>query len=61
MDDAVAEQWDSGAAGRDPFLEFEVGDAAFVDAGAERGGDALHDRALVFPDGVGQAGEGREV
>lgn len=41
------------------FLESQIGDAALVDAGIERGGDALHDRGLVFPDGVGQAGEGR--
>lgn len=37
------------------FLEFQIGDAALVNAGIERGGDALHDRGLVFPDGAGQA------
>ncbi|MFJ2478490.1 hypothetical protein ACIOWI_37175, partial [Streptomyces sp. NPDC087659] len=57
----MTEQWDSGAAGHEPFLEFQVGDAAFVDAGVERGGDALHDCGLVFADGLGQAGQGREA
>lgn len=37
------------------FLEFQIGDAALVNAGIERGGDALHDRGLVFPEGVGRA------
>ncbi|MFF3327804.1 hypothetical protein [Streptomyces sp. NPDC002889] len=57
----MAEQRDSRAAGHDSFLEFQVGDAAFVDAGVERGGDALHDCGLVLADGFGQAGQGWEA
>jgi hypothetical protein len=44
--------------GHDPLLEFQVGDAAFVDAGVERGGDALFDCGLVLADGLGEAGRG---
>jgi hypothetical protein len=47
-DDAVAQERNAGAAGHDPFLELQVRDPAFVDAGVERGGDSLYDCRLVF-------------
>ncbi|MFF6813113.1 hypothetical protein ACFZAG_24945 [Streptomyces sp. NPDC012403] len=57
----MAEQRDPRATGRDPLLELQIDDAAFVDAGVERGGDALHDCGSVLADGFGQAGQDREA
>jgi hypothetical protein len=57
QDDAVAEEWDAGAAGHEAFLQLDIGDAAFVDAGVVEGGDALGDGMPVFAQGSGEAGE----
>ncbi|WP_222109285.1 hypothetical protein [Streptomyces cupreus] len=57
----MAEQRDPRASSHDPLLELQIGDAAFVEAGVERDGDALNDCGLVFADGFGQAGQGREA
>ncbi|MGW7276137.1 hypothetical protein ACWGH5_37195 [Streptomyces sp. NPDC054864] len=43
----MAEQWNFRASGQDPLLELQVGDAAFVDAGVERGGNALDGCGLM--------------
>lgn len=48
QDDAVAEEEDAGAACHDPFLQLDVGDAAFVDHGVVRGRDSLGDGVSVF-------------
>ncbi|MBC9727521.1 hypothetical protein [Streptomyces sp. TRM68367] len=55
----MAEQRDPRASGHDPFLEFQIGDAASLTP--ERGGDALHDCGPILADGFGQAGQGREA
>ncbi|WP_406163812.1 hypothetical protein OG298_43860 (plasmid) [Streptomyces sp. NBC_01005] len=57
QDDAVTEKWDAGAAGRQAFLQLDIGGAAFVDPGVVRGGDALGDGMPVFAQGSGEAGE----
>ena len=56
QDDAVTEETDAGASGHDAFLQLDVGDAAFVDPGVVRGGDALGDSLAVFAQGSGKAG-----
>ncbi|MFI0928384.1 hypothetical protein ACH4TP_31370 [Streptomyces sp. NPDC021012] len=48
QDDAVAEERDAGASGHETFLQFDVGDATFVDHGVVRGGDSLGDGVPVF-------------
>ncbi|MEU7607513.1 hypothetical protein [Streptomyces sp. NPDC041003] len=57
QDDAVAEEWDAGTAGHQAFLQFDVGDAAFVDSGVIGGGDALGDGMPVLVHGSGEAGQ----
>ncbi|MEV5205658.1 hypothetical protein [Streptomyces sp. NPDC053720] len=57
QDDAVAEKWDAGASAHQAFLQLDVGDAAFVDAGVVKGGDSLGDGMAVFAQGSGEAGE----
>ncbi|MET8629532.1 hypothetical protein ABZW30_38345, partial [Kitasatospora sp. NPDC004669] len=58
--DSVAEKWHSGTASHNAFLELHVGDPALVDSGAVKGGDSLGDRMLVFEQGSGDTGEGRQ-
>lgn len=53
----MAEQGDAGASGHEAFLQFDVGDAAFVDPGVVGGGDALGDGISVFAKGSGKAGQ----
>ncbi|WP_411111524.1 hypothetical protein [Streptomyces sp. c-19] len=55
QNDAVAEERDAGASSHQAFLQFDVGDAAFVDSGVVRGGDSLRDSVLVFAKGSGKA------
>ncbi|MFG3268666.1 hypothetical protein [Streptomyces bobili] len=54
QDDAVAQERNAGASCHQAFLEFDVGDAAFVDAGVVGGGDPLADGVLVFAQGCGR-------
>lgn len=48
QDDAVAEEWHARAAGHQPFLELDVGDAAFVDPGVVRDSDSLCGGLPIF-------------
>jgi hypothetical protein len=57
QNDAVAEESHAGASAHQAFLQFQVGDAAFVDTGVVRGGDPLGDSMPVFVQGSGKAGE----
>ncbi|MET9592117.1 hypothetical protein ABZY45_14345 [Streptomyces sp. NPDC006516] len=57
QDDALTEKRDAGTSGHDPFLQLDVGDAAFVDSGVVRGRDSLGDGMSVFVQGSGEAGE----
>ncbi|MGV4928253.1 hypothetical protein [Streptomyces sp. BHT-5-2] len=57
QDDAVAEEWDAGAASHEAFLQLDIGNTAFVDSGIVWGGDSLGDGLLVFAQGSSEAGE----
>ncbi len=54
QNDAVAKERDAGASGHQAFLQLDVGDTAFVDAGVVRGGDSLGDSVSVFAQGSGE-------
>ncbi|WKX23632.1 hypothetical protein [Streptomyces sp. HUAS CX7] len=60
QDDAVAEKRDASTSSHDPFLQLDVGDAAFVDPGVVMGRDSLGDGMSVFVQGSCEAGERSE-
>lgn len=57
QDDAPAQERDARSSRPQAFVEFDVGDAAFVDAGVVGGGDPLGDGELVFAQGSGDTSE----
>ncbi|WP_411119917.1 hypothetical protein [Streptomyces sp. 058-1L] len=57
QDNPVTEEWDVGATSHQTLLQFDLGDASFVDAGVVRGGDALGNGVPVFMQSSGETGE----